>query len=208
MMNSREKILKKLHEAAHPVSHPEKWAHTREFSDPVEKFTSILTAAKGEVILTKSLKEAMRMVESLLEELEAKEVVINNEMHINDLPLQLPQYQWFVVDQSEGDLQYMCEKADVGITGADSAFAETGTLVLTSGDGKSRFTSLLPPVHIAMAPTSLLQSDIFAWEKTMVKNLPGWVGFISGPSKTGDIEGVLTLGVHGPKRFIVILYEE
>jgi L-lactate dehydrogenase complex protein LldG len=206
-MNSREKILKKLHQAAHPVSHPEGWGHTRDFEDPVKKFTSILTAAKGEVILTGNREEANRALESLLEELEATDIVINDEAQIKDLPGMLPQYKWFVIDQSEGDLQTICEKADVGITTAEAAFAETGTLVLTSGDGKSRFTSLLPPVHIAMLPTSLLQSDIFAWEKTAKKDLPGWVGFISGPSKTGDIEGVLTLGVHGPKRFIVILYD-
>ena len=207
-MNSREKILKNLHEAAHPVSHPEKWTHTREFPDLIEKFTNILTAAKGEVIHTSNLVEANRTLESLLEELEVKNAVINDEPLIIDLPQQFPQYQWFIIDQSEGDLQEVCEKADVGITTADAAFAETGTLVLTSGSGKSRFTSLLPPVHIAMVPTSLLQTDIFAWEKSASKDLPGWVGFISGPSKTGDIEGVLTLGVHGPKRFIVILFEE
>lgn len=66
--------------------------------------------------------------------------------------------------------------------------------------------SLLPPIHIALVPTSKLTADIFTWAATRQGDLPANTVFISGPSKTADIEMTLVKGVHGPKRFIVILY--
>ncbi len=209
-MSTRDDILSTLKQNAHPVPIPEKWTHLREFPSLIQKFTEILELAKGEVIHTHSAEEAVQQVEKLLERFNAQKVAINDEAPLSDfnLPGRFPQYQWHIVDQSEGDLREFCAIADVGITTADAAFAETGSLVLTSGRGKSRFTSLLPPVHIALVPVSCMKSDIFAWEQGMNKKMPGWVGFISGPSKTGDIEGILILGVHGPKKFIVVLYED
>jgi L-lactate dehydrogenase complex protein LldF len=90
------------------------------------------------------------------------------------------------------------EEIRVGISGAHAAIAETGTIVVTSGKGRPLTTSLLPEIHIAILD-----------EKDIYKNLPqvlhlqevkdaSSVVFISGPSRTGDIEGTLTIGVHGP----------
>ena len=98
------------------------------------------------------------------------------------------------------------------ITGADAALAETGSLVVTSGPGKSRMVSLLPPVHIALVPVSRLTNDIFTYMAAQGNNTPDTMPanrvFITGPSKSGDIEQILALGMHGPKRCIVILYED
>ncbi len=209
-MSTRDEILAKLQKKAHPVPLPEKWAQFRQFPNMVQKFTTILEEAKGEVIYTHSAKEAAEQVKKQLERFNAQAVVINDENPLNDLKLteHFPGYRWHIVDTTDGDLRQFCATADVGITGAEAALAETGSLVMSSGRGKSRFTSLLPPVHIAVVPVSCMKSDIFAWEQSMSKTLPGWVGIISGPSKTGDIEGILILGVHGPKKLIVVLYED
>jgi L-lactate dehydrogenase complex protein LldG len=94
----------------------------------------------------------------------------------------------------------------VGLTSAEAAFAETGSIVVSSGPTRSRMVSLLPPIHIALVPTSKLTADIFTWAATRQGDLPANTVFISGPSKTADIEMTLVKGVHGPKRFIVILY--
>jgi L-lactate dehydrogenase complex protein LldG len=110
------------------------------------------------------------------------------------------------VGQSDEELRAFCETADVGLTSADAAFAETGSLVVSSGSGKSRMASLLPPVHIALVPESKLTADIFTWTAAQKGAPPTNTVFISGPSKTADIEMTLVKGVHGPKRFIVILY--
>ncbi len=102
--------------------------------------------------------------------------------------------------------------ADIGITGADFAIADTGTLVLLSGPKQPRLTSLLPPVHIAVLKKETIVSNIHAlfaklgesYEKNY-DELSTCISFITGPSRTADIELNLTLGVHGPGRAIVII---
>ena len=91
----------------------------------------------------------------------------------------------------------------VGITGATAGIAETGTLVLTSGNGKPQSTSLLSELHIAILREGDLQKNL-----AKALNLPkvreaGVVSLISGPSKTADIEMTLTIGVHGPGEVVV-----
>ena len=67
--------------------------------------------------------------------------------------------------------------------------------------------TLLPPVHVALVPVSRLTSDIFTWMAVRTGDMPANVIIISGPSKSADIEFTLTLGVHGPKRLVAVLYE-
>ncbi|MEZ4767250.1 MAG: LUD domain-containing protein [Caldilineales bacterium] len=81
-------------------------------------------------------------------------------------------------------------------------------MLVTSGPGRSRLVPLLPPVHIALAPTSRLTSDLFTWTAQRGGDVPSNLTLITGPSKTADIEQTLAIGVHGPKRFIVILYDD
>lgn len=117
-------------------------------------------------------------------------------------------YDWHITGHTPGNLRAFCASADVGLTGAEAALAETGSVVVSSGPGKSRLASLLPPVHIAFVATSQLTADIFTWTAARQGQLPANVVLISGPSKSADIERVLAVGVHGPKRFIALLYDE
>jgi L-lactate dehydrogenase complex protein LldG len=68
--------------------------------------------------------------------------------------------------------------------------------------------TLLPPVHIALVPESRLTADLFTWTAARQGPLPANVTLVSGPSKTADIEQTMAIGVHGPKRFIVVLYAD
>ena len=93
--------------------------------------------------------------------------------------------------------------ADVGITGVDYGIAETGTVVLHPRRGLSRLVSLAPPTHIAvLRPGEVLESldELFAMERDdlLSGDLAGSMNLISGPSKTGDIEGTISTGIHGP----------
>jgi len=98
---------------------------------------------------------------------------------------------------------------DIGITTAQATIAETGTLVLDSSRERHRLISLVPPVHIAIVEASniystlgealsLLQSD---------QEISPIVTFITGPSRTADIELTLAIGVHGPQELYVIIYD-
>ena len=100
----------------------------------------------------------------------------------------------------------------LGLTGVDLVLAETGTLILRSGPGRPRSTSLLPACHVAVFDRtalveSLAQVGVFleAWH---TDDAPGaGINFITGPSRTADIELTLTRGVHGPKEVHAIFVE-
>ncbi len=96
----------------------------------------------------------------------------------------------------------------VGITGCFCAVAETGTLMLLSGPDTFSSAALLPETHIAVVPVSRIVGsieDAFALAKAARGELPRATNFISGPSRTGDIEQTIVLGAHGPYRVHVIL---
>jgi L-lactate dehydrogenase complex protein LldG len=90
---------------------------------------------------------------------------------------------------------------DLGITEADYLLPETGTLVLKSSAQKPRAVSLLPRIHLAIVHPEMLRADlhqVFAEAKSQ-----NYLVFITGPSRTADIELTVTLGVHGPKNLYV-----
>lgn len=96
----------------------------------------------------------------------------------------------------------------VGITGAFCAIAETGTLMTLSGRETPAAVSLLPETHIAVVKKSrIVRGMEEAWQlmRTETGALPRAVNFISGPSRTADIEQTVTLGAHGPYRVHIIV---
>jgi L-lactate dehydrogenase complex protein LldG len=98
-------------------------------------------------------------------------------------------------------------EAEVGLTGCDAAIAETGSLVLLSGKGKSRAISLLPPVHLAVVQPKDLCFSMGEFFQTHAERVTASASctFVTGPSRTADIELTLTLGVHGPGKVIVLV---
>lgn len=100
----------------------------------------------------------------------------------------------------EGDL--------VGITGCFCAIAETGTLMLCSAPAAPATVSLLPETHVALVDAGRIvagMEDAWALAREEMGELPRSVNFVSGPSRTGDIEQTIVLGAHGPYRVHVIL---
>ncbi len=98
---------------------------------------------------------------------------------------------------------------DVGITTAQGAIAETGTLVLDSANERHRLVSLVPPVHIAILDASRI-CETLSEALTLLrrdKEISPAVTFITGPSRTADIELTLAIGVHGPQELYVIINE-
>lgn len=105
--------------------------------------------------------------------------------------------------------------ADMGITGANAAIAESGTLVLVSNEGNGRLVSTLPPIHVAVLGVEKIVptlEDATAILQMLPRSATGqklssYVSFITGPSRTGDIELSLTVGVHGPKEVHIVLLD-
>jgi L-lactate dehydrogenase complex protein LldG len=98
-------------------------------------------------------------------------------------------------------------RADVGITGVDRAIVNTGTLVLSANAARPRSVSLLPSVHLALVREDQLVDRMgTAFSAYVGASLASAVHFITGPSRTSDIENDLSIGVHGPAAVSVILW--
>ncbi len=99
----------------------------------------------------------------------------------------------------------------VGLTGVDAALAATGSVVVMSGNGRYRATSLLPPVHIAVVTAGQIMPDLESW--WAVQKAAGLeqtrqhsnIVAITGPSRTADIAMQLVMGMHGPKILHIVL---
>ena len=108
------------------------------------------------------------------------------------------------------DVQAM-EKCDAGITECDALIVQTGSVMLTSRSAGGRALSVLPPHHVVLARRDQLVPDLpAAFELLKMQygeNYPSMISFITGPSRTGDIEKVLVLGAHGPKRLAVFFVD-
>lgn len=92
----------------------------------------------------------------------------------------------------------------VGISEVEFAIADTGTVCMDATDINKRLISSLPTVHIAILKKENILPDMLTTLTKYSGKVPGHLSFITGPSRTSDIERVLTIGVHGPCRFIAI----
>ncbi len=102
------------------------------------------------------------------------------------------------------------EACDAGISECDALIVQTGSVLVTSRSAGGRALSVLPPHHVVLARREQLVPDLpAAFELLKQKysvNYPSMISFITGPSRTGDIERILVLGAHGPKKLTVFCY--
>ena len=100
------------------------------------------------------------------------------------------------------------EKCDAGISACDALVAQTGSVLVTSQSAGGRALSVLPPHHVVLARREQIVPDLtaaFALLKAKYATAyPSLISFITGPSRTGDIERILVLGAHGPKKLTVL----
>jgi L-lactate dehydrogenase complex protein LldG len=99
------------------------------------------------------------------------------------------------------------EKCDAGISGCDALVAQTGSVLVTGRSAGGRALSVLPPHHVVLSLREQLVADLpdaFGLVKQKYSgNYPSFISLITGPSRTGDIERILVLGAHGPKKLTI-----
>jgi L-lactate dehydrogenase complex protein LldG len=108
-------------------------------------------------------------------------------------------------------LQVTKEKAaesKVGISAVEWGLADTGTLVQDATDVSLRLASTLPEIHVALLRTSRIVADLQAVLPGLAPGKSPYIAFITGPSRTADIERVLTIGVHGPVRLVILAVDD
>ncbi len=208
-MSARDEILNRLRAKSRQVEPPQPWRSRREFDDLAGQYEKALKAVKGEVRHATGLDDALDQLDHLLHQLEVEKVIVDDHPLLEkvDFTGRWPEVHWFIVGRTAGDTRQFAAAADLGLSVADVALAETGSVVMSSGPGHSRLTSLLPPVHAVLLPHSALTPDIFTWTAVREGDWPSSLTLVSGPSKTADIEQTMAVGVHGPKRFIAILFD-
>lgn len=179
-------------------------------------------AAKGgwKVYRAPGVEEAIGYIESLARESGASTVVRSAQEVFDQTPVDaalanLGLKITTVLRDDANPRQVLREEirqADMGITGADYALAETGSLVILPRRGLSRLVSVVPPVHVALVrPEDVLESldDLFLLRRLEYHQRGGEMGsylnFITGPSRTADIEMTIVEGVHGPKEVHMVI---
>jgi L-lactate dehydrogenase complex protein LldG len=114
-----------------------------------------------------------------------------------------------LVREAVGARECDTRTADLGVTSCDLLIAQLGAIVVTASSAGGRALSVLPPVHLVIARRSQLVPDLAAALEGLRERYQGrWpsaLSIIAGPSRTGDIEKVLVLGAHGPRRLVVWL---
>ena len=185
-------------------------------SEPIEdtavRFIEELEALGGHGERVESLEEAREYVLDLAREREAKLLLRWDAEELEELGVDAPLRKAGVevaVWRDLADFREIAGKADIGLSTAEWAIAETGTLVLEGGPGKGRTVTLLPPTYLAVVPVDrILRTVPEAIEKyagSEAGGLPANVCFHTGPSRSGDIEMSLFVGMHGPGDVHVIL---
>jgi len=209
-MTEREALLGRVRQALRrsgepPAPPPAPRLHIPAMSaeDRIASFTRALEALAGKVYCAASASEARDRVEALIA---GKSAVASNSPYLAECGIAaLPGVQTGFTE--EPALRRVCAAADVGITSADYALADTGSLVLLSTAGEARMISLLPLVHVAVVPRERLLTGL----DELFTVLPNPSDFssslviITGPSRTADIEQILVRGVHGPREVHVVL---
>ena len=201
----------------------------REPGELVSQFSRELEKVGGSITRVETVEEIRELLQKLFPADEFASVAISN----SEVSRRLGILEWLVSDNrriipsleefwSRRMLPVESEKltyeysqvlldANIGITSADYALADTGTLVLISGGEQHRLISLVPPVHVCfLDPSRIFASltELLAHMQVAYEadgSLPQALTCITGPSRTADIELTITMGIHGPRALHVIL---
>ena len=175
-----------------------------------DDFEKNATLAAAEVFRVKDLAAAKAKTAELMKEFECKKVIatcgdnnagikkIYEELSTPEVPIYTDKFE----------IAEHAPTADLGLSVAEFGVGETGGVCVDTYSYEARVTGMLPPVHAVYINANYRTENLTTALKIISRVYKrGYVGFITGPSRTADIERVLTLGVHGPSRFFVIAIE-
>lgn len=224
MSNSREEILHTIRKGLKGVSSDENFTKKyftneaqeiqqltiEQKSNLKSQFISELNNVNTKILEASNETEINKVILNLTKEKKLESFSIWESQHLKKLKLKK--------NLKDAGLKLITAKnknrianSNIGITEVDYAIADTGTLVLLANKNQPRSVSLLPPIHLAIVrPENLVRNiqDLFVILKSKQeeeKDITSCMTFITGPSRTADIELNLTLGVHGPKELYVII---
>jgi L-lactate dehydrogenase complex protein LldG len=195
---------------------PDFWAEFQlSESEKLDMFQRNFEAAGGYVQRAATLSEASSIIVDKANELQALHILRQDLELLGQLGLEqaLPNVNvrsWN--DDEQEDWKARAAEADIGVVLADYAVAYTGSLTLLSSKTKGRSVSLLPTLLFALIPKSSLVTKLgevlSTFDEMGRANLPAGIHFVSGPSRSADIENDLTIGVHGPGIVYAVIIDD
>ena len=173
----------------------------------VERFHKALEAVSGHCVVVRNENEAAEAIQQIIQQTKSRRIAISNSPLVQKVIAGV-QSDAVLLENSVPPALFDC---DAGITSAQWAIAETGTLVLESDQERHRLSSLVPLVHIAIIESGRIRQTLGeVLQALSAKGQDGLgptVTLITGPSRTSDIELTLAIGVHGPGELFVIVLE-
>jgi L-lactate dehydrogenase complex protein LldG len=173
----------------------------------VERFGQALEAVAGHCLVVRGAAAAAEALRQIAEQRGARRVAVSDSPLVGRI-MKLAELPGEVLENAAPEDLFDC---DLGVTGAQWAVAETGTLVLESDAERHRLASLVPTAHVALVEARRVRQTLGEVLQTINDRGEGGlsraVTFVTGPSRTSDIELTLAIGVHGPAELYVIIIE-
>lgn len=193
-------------EVSHEFSRIETDRNPRSAVDMCGEFKTSLEAVDGHCVIARGDQEIAQALTDIISPLPQTHIAISDNTEVERL-LQLTDLE--IEELSVAPNVHDIFRFDVGVSSAQAAIAETGTLVLDSTRERHRLVSLVPPVHIAIVRASQIYRTLGEVLSLIRKDkeVSPAVTFITGPSRTADIELTLAIGVHGPQEVYVVVDE-
>ena len=222
-MTNREMILGRIREALKiPASHPtfdseeqlapsisfQKWLPPvgETLEEKIELFRQNAEDLRAEFRVCTNMNEAIEAVQKLAAD-NGWEKIGWHHGELTDAVAQ--QLNLEKVQTDNGYDVKDLEKSDAGLTECEALIAQTGSVLVSANSAGGRALSVLPPHHIVLARQNQVVPDLpVALQRVQKKfkdKFPSFLSFITGPSRTGDIERILVLGAHGPKKLTILL---
>jgi L-lactate dehydrogenase complex protein LldG len=175
-----------------------------DWTERFELFQANAVALKAEVVLYRDTSDLATRLQQQARDEGWKKIALHRGAWSQPVLETLPGEKVFA---DAGYDRAALESSDVGITECDALVAQTGSVLVTSRSAGGRVLSVLPPHHIVLARHDQLVPDLAAAltgaRETYRDAWPSMLSFITGPSRTADIERILVLGAHGPKRLTI-----
>jgi len=201
------------------VGAPEFWrSYDLNYPERTQKFCSELEKLGGHTRIYPNRQTLQAGLSELLQELAPSSIGVwggdsLSEFRLSDILAGFQVYEWNAEEEAQNVLERFAS-VEVGITGCDYAIADTGTVVLVSTPDKGRSVSLLPSIHVVLLRERQIHTRLGEVLANLEENrrrggaIPSSVNFISGPSRSSDIENDLSIGVHGPAAVFVLIWQD
>ncbi|WP_096201084.1 LutC/YkgG family protein [Bacillus sp. FJAT-45350] len=178
--------------------------------EKVALFIKNVKEVGGNAYSVANKEEARHYIKDILEVHKATSIIqwddpLLNEIKVEEVTQGKAEIHIWNQQKTKEENINIAKYCEVGITTADFAIANTGTVALLSDGRKGRSVSLLPPIYIVVVKAEQLITRMGEGFPLIRERATSSLNFITGPSKSADIESNLTIGVHGPKHYYALI---